>query len=118
GDAVAVRVVGATTDELQMVTTVGGTLQVAPGLPAAFGGQAVEIRRCDAGLVKLTAGDDSLARTIAFVRGSSAHVARQVPDGFFGGDDVDVEEFLPAAVRRQTNGTTVSEQLVVDFAEG
>ena len=45
GDAVAVRVVGATTDELQMVTTVGGTVQVTPGLPAAFGGQAVEIRR-------------------------------------------------------------------------
>ncbi len=118
GDAVAVRVVGATTDELQMVTTVGGTVQVTPGLPAAFGGQAVEIRRCDAGLVKLSKGDDSLARTIAIVRGSSAHVARQVPDDFFDSGDVDVEEFLPAAVRNVTNGTIAAEQLVVDFAAG
>ena len=118
GDAVAVRVVGATTDELQMVTTVGGTVQVTPGLPAAFGGQAVEIRRCDAGLVKLSKDDDSLARTIAIIRGSSAHVARQVPDDFFDSGDVDVEEFLPAAVRNVTNGTIAAEQLVVDFAEG
>ena len=112
------RVVGATTDELQMVTTVGGTVQVTPGLPAAFGGQAVEIRRCDAGLVKLSKDDDSLARTIAIIRGSSAHVARQVPDDFFDSGDVDVEEFLPAAVRNVTNGTIAAEQLVVDFAAG
>ena len=92
--------------------------QVAPGLPAAFGGQAVEIRRCDPGIVKLSKDDDSLARTIAIIRGTSAHVARQVPDDFFDSGDVEVEEFLPAAVRRLTNGTTVSEQLVVDFAEG
>ena len=118
GDAVAVRVVGATTDELQMVTTVGGTVKVAPGLPAAFGGQAVEIRRCDAGIVKLSKDDDSLARTIAIIRGTSAHVARQVPDDFFDSGDVEVEEFLPGGRAPADERDHRREQLVVDFADG
>lgn len=115
GDAVAVRVVGTTTDELRLVSAVGASLDLDRALPDTFGGQTVEVRRLDPGIVRLTVGADSLARTIAIVRGSSAHVARQVPAGYFGSGDVQVEEFLPAAERKRADATVVAEQLLVDL---
>ena len=118
GDAVSVRMVGANTDELRLITGVGPTITLDRALPDSFGAQAVEVRRLDPGIVRLTEGDESLARTIAIVRGTSAHVARQVPDEFFGSDTVQVEEFLPAAARKVKGATVVAEQMLVDFAGG
>lgn len=118
GDAVAVRVTGAATDELRTVSSVGATLTVNRDLPADFAGHVVEIRRLDPGIVRITSGDDSLARTIALIRGSSAHVARQVPDDYFDSGDVQVEEFLPATSRRSTRATIAAEQLLVTFSKG
>jgi YD repeat-containing protein len=119
GDVVSVRVFGAATDELRKIAAITAPdLTLDPALPDSFAGQAVDIRRVDAGVMRLSNGDATLARTIAIIRGSSAHVARPVPDEFFSDNDVTVEEFLPAPSPRLSLGTVVSEQLVVTFASG
>ena len=68
---------------------------------------------------RLTQGDASLARTIAIIRGTSAHVAQPVPDKFFDSGDVDVEEFLPGSRRPAKRSAPSSpSSSIVDFAAG
>ena len=116
GDGIAVRVVGTAADELRVVTVGAATLTLDRPLPDSFAGRPVEIRRVDQALIRLSAGDVSLARTIAIIRGSSAHIALPVPDKFFPGSDVHVEEFVPAPAPRRRDGTVFTEQLIITFA--
>ncbi|MEA2932151.1 MAG: hypothetical protein QOI56_936, partial [Actinomycetota bacterium] len=117
-DVVAVKIVGATTDELRQVTGVGPPIVLDRALPAAFGGRNVEVRRLDPGILRLTNGDASLARTVALVRGQTAHFATQVPERFFASDTVTVDEFLPSGAPLTTAAAVAAEQIVVNLGAG
>ena len=113
GDGLSIRLPAGASDELRQISSVAGaSVGVAPALPAALQGKAVEITRTDFGMVGIDKDDARIARTVAFVRGEALHFQNQIPEGFLT-EGLSVTEYMPSANRRATTADSTREAILV-----
>ena len=120
GDWVSVKVADPQVDdEPRTIVLAGpGTFDLAaPPLPAAFHGQAVDVRRLDRPVLKIEKDGSSVACTLSFRRGRALHFRNQLPSGFDEGT-VHVSEYLTGGVRRQADAGFPAQPILLRVAEG
>ena len=117
-DGLSIRLSGAATgEELRFITAIaGGTFTLDSALPAAFFTQAVDIARLDAAGVHLQKDDVNAVRTLTFVRGTSLHIAAQLPEAV-PSEGLSVTEYMPAGIRSKTTATSIRESALIRLAE-
>lgn len=113
---ISIRKPGEPTDEIRQIDTIAGATYnlKPPALPAGLFGP-VEITRLDSAIVKIAKDDSLIARSITFIRGTSVHFSKQIPEGF-PLDGLTVTEYMPSGKANSRQADSHKEFPVIRLA--